>query len=387
MRQGQPGGLQPWGVSVIVDWLVGGSSLVVASYVVWQLFNLWGWHRTVHQRPTPVRPTPDAAVIVPFRNERTHLPRLVESLLSQRTKPRPQLIFVNDHSTDGGEKVLPAEVTVLELADYLHGRQTSAHKKAALTYGIGQTEAGVVVTTDADCYWPEGSLEKLLDHYRSAGTDVVLGPVLIEPAAGFCAGFQALDLAAYQFLTGATAGWGRPVLANGANFSFRRELFLAVDGYAGVDHLPSGDDVLLLHKFQGRSAGAPRTVYAADAAVYTRAVRGWRALWRQRLRWAGKAGEYTNRGLQLAQGLAFLTSLVLLTLLFTLPLHLRPRPLLILWSVKALVDLLCLAVVLRHFGHLRELRWYPLATLFYPFFLVGVGGAALLGLKVGWKGR
>jgi len=77
----------------------------------------------------------------------------------------------------------------------------------------------------------------------------VLGPVLIAPADGFCNAFQALDLAAYQFLTAATAHQGRPALANGANFAFHRELFEAVGGYQGVDHLPSGDDVLLLHKF------------------------------------------------------------------------------------------------------------------------------------------
>ena len=372
-------------------------TLPVVLYVGWQLRNLVGWRRAVALSRSveaanhrgAQRGLPAVAIIVPYRNEAANLPRLADSLLAQDYPGPQEFLFVDDHSTDGGADLLPPQVRRLSLRDYLKGRPTVAHKKAALTYAIESTEATLVVTTDADCHWPPDRLRRIVAQYGAGNTDVVLGPVLIEPVRDACDGFQALDLVAYQFLTGATAGWGRPVLANGANFSFRRDRFLAAGGYGGVDHLPSGDDVLLLHKFTvGEQAAATgRVGYAADAAVSTRPVDGWGALWRQRLRWAGKAGEYVHPGLQVAQALAFVTSLTLLSLLFTLPWHLRPRPLLLLWGLKAAVDLLCLAVVLRHFERLSDLRWFPLATVIYPFFLVAVGTAALLGVKVGWKGR
>jgi len=371
---------------------------LLLAYTVWQLLNLWYWRRTVtFKRPKDQKTKrPETAILIPFRNEAANLPRLAASLLGQTYAGPTELIFIDDHSDDGGAELLPKGVTVLKLADYLQGAPTVAHKKAALTYAIDQTKAEIIVTTDADCDWPPDRLERIVTRF-GAGADVVLGPVLIAPNDGFCRAFQALDLAAYQFLTAATAARNRPALANGANFAFRRQLFLDVGGYGGVDHLPSGDDVLLLHKIwartrdakkMGEDLGTPTSiVYAPDASVTTRPVEGWRALWRQRLRWAGKAGEYVNPELRFAQGLTFLLCLAIVTTLLLLPLYPRPRLLILLFGGKILVDGLCLWYVTRHFGQGRLMRWFPAAALLYPFFLVGVGTAALLGFKVGWKGR
>lgn len=336
------------------------------------------------------------SVLVPFRNEANNLPVIATSLLGQDYPGELELIFIDDHSTDGGADLLPAGVSLLQLEDHLRGQPVVAHKKAALAYAIASSLAEVIITTDADCSWPKDRISRIAAEF-SAGADVVLGPVLIAPANGFCNAFQALDLAAYQFLTAATAWVGRPVLANGANFAFRRSLFEEVGGYAGVDHLPSGDDVLLLHKFwrERRSKGRleeqavqpPNVVYAAEASVSTLPVAGWRALWHQRLRWAGKAGEYTNPGLQFAQALAFGLSLAIVIALLVYPLYPRPRLLIMLWGGKAVIDLICLWPVMRHFCQLSTLKWYPAAAVLYPFFLVAIGTAALLGIKNGWKGR
>jgi len=226
--------------------------LILLLYTLWQLINLWGWYKTVKRsRPKPSapdHPLPSIALLVPFRNEAENLPGLVASLMAQEYAGEFDLIFIDDHSSDGGADLLPANLTVLKLADYLKGKPVIAHKKAALTYAISVTRADVIITTDADCCWPADRVSGIAAEF-AGGADIVLGPVLINPTNGLCNAFQALDLAAYQFLTAATAHQGRPALANGANFAFRRELFEAVGGYAGVDHLPSGDDVLLLHKF------------------------------------------------------------------------------------------------------------------------------------------
>ena len=370
-------------------------------YTGWQLLNLWGWYKTVNG-PEGVHlitegDLPSVALLVPFRNEAEHLRTLATSLLAQDYPGALELIFVNDHSSDGGAELLPAGVTLLQLADYLRGEPTVAHKKAALTYAISTTRADIIITTDADCLWPEDRVSRIAQEF-AAGADIVLAPVLISPVDGFCNSFQALDLAAYQFLTAATAYQGHPALANGANFAFRRELFEAVGGYAGVDHLPSGDDVLLLHKFyrQRGTSEEPKkkngesgisTTYLAPASITTQPVPGWSALWHQRLRWAGKAGNYNNPKLSFAQALTFALSVAIVLSLLTLPLHLRPRIIIVIWFGKALVDLLCLWPVMKYFGQAGTMKWYPAAAFIYPFFLVGVGTAALLGFTTKWKGR
>ncbi|MGB3799230.1 MAG: glycosyltransferase, partial [Lewinella sp.] len=333
---------------------------------------------------------PSVAVVVPFRNEVDNLPVLLRSLYAQHYSGDYEIILVDDFSTDGGGAIgVPDDVNLrtLQLRDYPLFLRTAAHKKSALTLAISQTDCQVIVTTDADCQWQPGALQRIGEAYRQ-GADVVLGPVLISPATDFCSAFQALDMAAYQLFTEATVTSGHPALANGANFSFRKQAFDQVGGYRGVDHLPSGDDVLLLHKFAATPGLAIRYTGDAESVVRTLPVTGWQALWQQRLRWAGKAGSYASPALTFAQAIAFCTSAVIL---ICLGLGLADGRFalvgLFVWGVKALVDATLLRALCIRYDCRELMRWYPLAQLIYPIYLVSVGTAALLGVQVSWKGR
>ncbi|NJC24959.1 glycosyltransferase [Neolewinella antarctica] len=352
-------------------------------------------------------------MIIPYRNEGDNLTKLLNALLNQNfLDNKLDIILVDDHSDDGGPELVrefcasagagkvgeQSEVSanfylntnravkLLSLRDHLAGKLVVAHKKAALNYGIANTDSDVILTTDADCLPPPGWLARVVNQFQP-GTDIVCGPVWIAPERTFCDQFQALDLTAYQFLTATSIAKGTPTLANGACFAFRKSAFEAVGGYAGVDHLPSGDDVLLLHKFTNHFPAGSFKWLGNGPVVTTRPVAGWRALWRQRLRWAGKAGHYQAQELKFAQALTFLTCLSLLALI-PISLHLRSvAPLLILWSCKAVVDWLNLRAIHQHYGKKLDTSAYLKSALLYPFFLVAVGSAALLGLRADWKGR
>lgn len=323
-----------------------------------------------------------------------------------------EILLIDDHSSDeslkwlqefcaaaGGKEVGSAgaekswggagnqpRITVLELKDYLQGATTVAHKKAALAYGIATTSAEVIFTTDADCVLPPDLISRVAAEFTEE-VQVVSGPVFNAPQSDFVDKFQALDLASYQFLTAVSIQKGGPTLANGACFAFRRSAFNQVSGYEGVDHLPSGDDVLLLHKFRKVLPPTAFRWLRDGPVVDTAPVNGWKALWRQRLRWAGKAGNYQAKELQFAQALTFLACCSLL-LLIPLTLHLRAAPnLMVVWLIKGLVDYYCLRSFLGHYGRKELLKAYLPTMLLYPFFLVAVGAAALLGFKAAWKGR
>ncbi len=371
-----------------MGWLAAVPLPIALAYAGWQGYNFYHWRRAVQQR-FPAEPAlPTIAIVVPYRDEAHHLPALLRSLRSQRyPSERYEIILVDDHSTDGGLGAdAGAQVVVLKLADTVIPPGTVAYKKAAITYGISRTSAEIIVTTDADCHWPADTLDELARSF-ARGADVVLGPVFCAPVRGFCDAFQALDLAGYQLFTAASVAVGRPTLANGAHFAFRREAFIQLGGYAGVDHLPSGDDVLLLHKFM--RAGLQTVALTAPGALVTTApVTGWRALWRQRLRWAAKAGHYASPALSLAQALAFVTSAAILgglLLGFFIPGLWGAA--LVTWLVKGVVDWVLLRSVCGHYGHGHLMRWYPCAQLIYPVYLVAIGTAALLGVKTEWKGR
>jgi len=104
---------------------------------------------------------------------------------------------------------------------------------------------------------------------------------------------QIAEYAAIQELTMRAAKRGKAVMCSGANLIVRREVWLACE--SGIHpELPSGDDMFLLEaaKRHGYS------VCVIDEPDYTAVVRpqaNWRAFWRQRMRWAGKAPHYTDR--------------------------------------------------------------------------------------------
>lgn len=372
--------------------------LLAIAYSFWQLDNSRGWQKA--KSPVAVRATagnPSLALLIPFRNEAENLPALLASIADFRY-PNLEVIFIDDHSEDDGAAIVGAvagakeeiekqapKIRLLSLADHLQGRKVVAYKKAALAYAISQTTAEVIITTDADCRLPVGFPDDIARAF-CAGNDVVSGPVLITLQPTFLNRFQATDLLAYQLYTASCVARQKPTLANGACFAFRRQLFLEASGYAGMDHLPSGDDVLLLHKF----AQLPDVKFGwhAGVPVYTNAVSSWRALWQQRLRWAGKAGAYVSPRLQFGQALAFLTSLGIVVALLLTPVNgWFFVSAIIAWWIKGNIDQLLLEDISDYYQQKIPFHHYFSTHLVYPFYLVTVGLGALLGMKAEWKGR
>lgn len=103
---------------------------------------------------------------------------------------------------------------------------------------------------------------------------------------------QIAEYAAIQELTMRTAQNGRAVMCSGANLIVRREAWLACESELHPE-IPSGDDMFLLEaaKRQGLTIGCIDT---SDFTAVVRPQTSWRAFFRQRMRWAGKAPHYTD---------------------------------------------------------------------------------------------
>lgn len=364
-------------------------------YLIWQGQNFSYWKRALvnSQRISATDLSSVAStVIIPARNEAKNIAALLTSLSEQSALDKgDSLVLVDDHSTDAtileASNLDLSQFTILNLGDYRSEHELIAHKKAALTFAIRSTDSPLIVTTDADCYWSPQVLRHVKAAYQS-GAEFICGPVLIANPRGNCQGFQALDLIAYMFMTAAYQERGEPILANGAHLSFSRKLFIELEGYAGVDHLPSGDDVLLLQK--AIAHGGFKTAFLVNpaAVVTTQPMPDWSSLWAQRIRWAGKTGAYTNPELKKIQALNFLLALSIVTGLLSgcwFPGLLIGS--LIAWMGKAIIDYFILAHVCRHFQRDNWMSFYWFAQLVQPIYLVGIGGAALLGVKSEWKGR
>jgi len=104
---------------------------------------------------------------------------------------------------------------------------------------------------------------------------------------------QIAEYAAIQELTMRTAQQGKAVMCSGANLIVRRDVWLECEKELHPE-IPSGDDMFLLEAVKRRGY----KISVIDKPEYTAIVRpltSWKAFFRQRMRWAGKAPKYTDR--------------------------------------------------------------------------------------------
>jgi len=330
-------------------------------------------------------------ILVAARNEAATLPHLLHDL-GQQTLPTAQfeVILVDDHSTDATAAVAQSAETQFPLHLIQLAQQPGAPtgKKAALQAALAIARAPWVVCTDADCRvgpdWLR-SYAQLIQ--REPTTRFISGPVLLTGPDTTLHRLMGLEFAGLVGVGGACIRAGFPTMCNGANLAYRHDSFAAVQGFAGNEHLASGDDEFLLHKLHAAYPGSIRFLAEASAVVRTAAPPTLVALLRQRVRWASKWRHYHAPA---PQRLAVLVLLANVSLAAGPVLWLRQPGLGLwvgaAWALKLGGDVWFLSPVVRLLGRRRWLRMVPLLQLAYAPYALGVG---LLGLRGGyqWKGR
>lgn len=165
-------------------------------------------------------------------------------------------------------------------------------KKWALRKGIEAATTEYVWLTDDDVVLPEVTEQQLLDAIGDA--DMLIMPLKMVSSATIDSSGTSLQIAEYaaiQALTIWSAQCGHPVMCSGANLLVRRETWLELFDELHPE-IPSGDDMFLLEAMK-RHGKKIKTVCSFAGTI--EAVPTWRAFFRQRMRWAGKAPKYTDR--------------------------------------------------------------------------------------------
>jgi len=166
-------------------------------------------------------------------------------------------------------------------------------KKHALSKLIHAAEAEYVWMHDDDVAWPSASLQPSVLSLQPF--DLIILPLRMESVSerpSILEKLQIAEYAAIQELTMRTAKKGQAVMCSGANLIVRRAAWLACEHELHPE-IPSGDDMFLLEAMKRRGM----KVGVLDEPEFTAVVRpetSWRAFWRQRMRWAGKAPNYTD---------------------------------------------------------------------------------------------
>ena len=310
------------------------------------------------------------SIIIPARNEEQNIGRCLDSLL-QQTLPAAQMeiIVVDDGSSDNtASKVMTyagKNVRLLQLSDEAGG------KKAALTKGIETASHPLIVTTDADCIYPNNWLNTLLSYRAEQDAVFVAAPVKYAKEKSFFEKFQSLDFLSLQGITAAAVSQQLFNMCNGANLLYTKDAFQKVKGFEGIDHIPTGDDMLLMEKMQAAFPGQIKYCFSKDVIVETLPAKGLRAFIQQRIRWASKSTSYQNKNIKLVLLLVYLVNLSIMMMLlgsFYDLQYLRWGLLFIL--IKTIFEYPFMIRTARFFGKQNLLPWFIIAQPFHIVYIV-----------------
>ncbi len=339
-------------------------------------------------------PATHFSVIVPARNEENNIKNCLASILQEAYPPELfEVIIVNDHSTDETENIVLSlqkqysNLFLLNLKDHLDKKQLTAYKKKAIEMAVLQSKGNWIVTTDADCIVTANWLSNFDQYIQERNPVFVAAPVMFTNDHSFLSVFQLLDFLSLQGITAAAVSAGYHSMCNGANICYRKDVFNEVGRFAGIDHIASGDDMLLMHKIKIQYPDQIGYLYSRDSIVLTAPMGSWKDFFNQRVRWASKASSYQDKSIFWILLLVYLLNASLFVLLVSSPfIDHGLINWLILVGVKTLVELSFMFPVARFYGQAKALFWFPLMQPFHIVYTVVAGWLGKFGTYQ-WKGR
>jgi len=376
--------------------------LLFVAYVVLLVYYRRAW-QGIPAVPSLAQPETAVTIIIPARNEEDNIGHCLQAILNQQY-PRHllQIIVADDFSTDSTAEIVHnfagQHVQLLRLADHVTDRLNS-YKKKAIELAVEQATGTLIVTTDADCTMPPLWLATLVTVYQQQRPAFIAAPVVINCSNRPIEIFQALDFMTLQGITGASVYKRVHTMCNGANMAYERSVFYEVGGFAQIDHIASGDDMLLMHKIYERYPQRVLFVKSKEAIVQTAPVSTLSAFLNQRIRWASKADKYDDKRIFWVLVLVYLLNVMMLVLPIVALCCPVQYPLpntqyllsgfqswLLLLLFKTCIELYFLYPVARFFNKTALLWYFPLAQPFHIVYTVVAGWLGKFG-SYQWKGR
>jgi|GEM_PF-712867 len=251
---------------------------------------------------------PKVTAIVPAYNEEDTLPATLASLLDQ-TRPPHQIIVVDDGSTDRTGVVARAMG-----ATVLRPEHNLGSKARAQNHALPWCEGELVLAVDADTVLAPDYLERLLPAFRDPSVAVAAGCVQSRFARTRWERGRAVEyLIGFHWNRPVQAAAGTPMVCSGCCSVFRRDVLEETGGF------PERTVVEDMDITWSRQLAGRRAVYVAAAEAWAADPETLRSLRTQVWRWmAGFCQNIRLHG----------------------PRLLLRRPLLALWILLALLDVL-----------------------------------------------
>lgn len=310
------------------------------------------------------------SVVIACRDEEKHLPVLLQNLAVQNyPESQFEVIIVNDGSTDKSVEIATSFSGIINL---LILDNKGKGKKQALRTGIIAAKSSLIITTDADCRMGKNWIRTIASFFELNNPDMIISPVVLESRHSFPGSFQELEFMSLQGITAGSVYSGDPVMCNGANLAFKREIYLRHSGNLH-DEITSGDDVFLLHSFKTEKLSKIIWLESNDAIVTTVSSSTLMSFLKQRSRWISKGKAYSDKNTILLgvvtfaavflQASYFVAGLISSSFIWIF---------LLILILKSIPDFIILHNTTGRYGKSKLMWWFLPVELVYPFYVLSV---------------
>jgi peptidoglycan-N-acetylglucosamine deacetylase len=221
---------------------------------------------------------PAVSVVIAAFNEQKVISRTIRAVLANRYEPL-EIIVVDDGSSDG-----TADEVARDFADHHNVRlirQENGGKATALNRGIAQANGEIIIALDADTIFGRHTIAYLVRHFANDKVGAVAGNVKVGNRINPLTYWQSIEYVTSQNLDRRAFNVINSVsVVPGAVGAWRRAAIVQAGGY-NTDTMAEDMDLTWRIRRNGW-----RIETDSDAVGYTEAPDSFRALFRQRFRWA-----------------------------------------------------------------------------------------------------
>lgn len=201
------------------------------------------------------------AVVIPVKNERQGLERLIRSLISQVSE-QDEIIFVDAGSTDGTKEMLEAykvrspQINVFYCKDAFPGKGRNI--------AVRNTDAEIIAQIDGGNLSAENWLRQITAPIKNGTADYVTGNINFMPINRSVFGID-VDLGEVYGITSERRGNrdGGLLPAGGASVAYKRTIWEKAGGFP--EWMRYGEDPVFVRKILQQDV---RTVFVEKAVVY-----------------------------------------------------------------------------------------------------------------------
>ncbi|MBA3879979.1 MAG: polysaccharide deacetylase [Sphingobium sp.] len=263
-----------------IQWLFGWMFALAIALGIARAVIIAGVALLRRRRATPPEASyqPPVSVIIPAFNEARVIEASVRRVLAS-DYPDLQVIVVDDGSTDGTSDIVTAafgdepQVTLLTLRN--------GGKAAALNRALTLATAEIVIALDADTQFEPGTIDRLARWFADPKIGAVAGNAKVGNRVNLVTRWQAVEYVTAQNLERrALSRFDAITVVPGAVGAWRRAALDSVGGYP-VDTLAEDQDLTIAIQRAGW-----QVTYDTEAVAWTEAPQSFRALAKQRYRWA-----------------------------------------------------------------------------------------------------